>query len=42
MKKKILTVSLIVALAAILIVGGTMAYFTDTQVKDNTFTIGNV
>ena len=42
MKKKILTIALVVALAAILIVGGTMAFFTDTKVKDNVFTIGNV
>ncbi|MBQ7499821.1 MAG: hypothetical protein IJT91_02900, partial [Clostridia bacterium] len=42
MKKKVLTISLVVALAAILLVGGTMAFFTDTKAKDNTFTIGNV
>ena len=42
MKKKIFTIALVVALAAILIVGGTMAFFTDTKTKDNTFTIGDV
>lgn len=31
MKKKIMTISLVVALAAIAIVGGTLAYFTDTD-----------
>lgn len=42
MKKRIFTVSLVIALAAILLVGGTMAYFTDTKAKCNCFTIGNV
>ena len=42
MKKRIFTIALIAALAAILVVGGTMAFFTDTKTKDNTFTIGNV
>ena len=42
MKKKILAIVLCVAMLAIAIVGGTMAYFTDTDVKTNTFTTGNV
>lgn len=42
MKKKILTLSLVVALAATAIIGGTMAYFTDKDEKTNTFTMGNV
>ena len=43
MKKKIMTISLVVALAAIAIVGGTLAYFTDkTGTKTNTFAVGNV
>lgn len=43
MKKKIMTISLVVALAAIAIVGGTLAYFTDkTETKTNTFAVGNV
>lgn len=42
MKKKIMTISLVVALAAIAIVGGTLAYFTDTDEETNTFTMGNV
>ena len=42
MKKKILALSLCVVMLAIAIVGGTLAYFTDTDQKTNTFTVGNV
>lgn len=42
MKKKILAVSLCVVMLAIAIVGGTLAYFTDTKTATNTFTVGNV
>ena len=42
MKKKILTICLIVALAATAIIGGTLAYFTDTDAKENVFTSGKV
>lgn len=42
MKKKILTMCLVAALAATAIVGGTLAYFTDTDTKTNTFTMGDV
>ena len=42
MKKKILTLCLVVALAATAIVGGTLAYFTDTDKEVNTFTVGGV
>lgn len=42
MKKKILTICLIVALAATAIIGGTLAYFTDKDEATNTFTMGNV
>ncbi|MDD5980772.1 MAG: TasA family protein, partial [Clostridium sp.] len=42
MKKKILTICLIVALAATAIIGGTLAYFTDTKTATNTFTAGGV
>lgn len=42
MKKKILSMCLVVALLAIAIVGGTLAYFTDTDAQKNTFTTGNV
>ena len=40
--KKITTLSLVAALAATTIIGGTMAYFTDTDKKDNVFTSGKV
>lgn len=42
MKKKILAMMLCVAMLAIAIVGGTMAYFTDTDAETNTFVVGNV
>lgn len=42
MKKKIIAVCLIVAMAAIAVVGGTLAWFTDTDDADNVFTVGNV
>ena len=42
MKKKILTMCLVAALAATAIVGGTLAYFSDTDAQKNTFTTGNV
>ena len=42
MKKKILSMCLVVALLAIAIVGGTLAYFTDTDTETNVFTAGNI
>ena len=42
MKKKILALCLCVAMLAIAIVGGTLAYFTDTDTETNTFTVGNI
>ena len=43
MKKKIVALCLVVALAATAIIGGTLAYFTDTtEAKVNKFTVGNV
>ena len=42
MKKKIIALCLIVALAATAVIGGTLAYFTDTDEATNTFTMGNV
>lgn len=42
MKKKILAICLCVALAAVAIVGASLAYFTDTDKEVNTFTVGNV
>ena len=41
MKKKILAIVLCVAMLAIAIVGGTMAYFTDTEGVTNVMTTGN-
>ena len=42
MKKKILALCLVVALAATAVIGGTLAYFTDTDKADNVFTVGGV
>ena len=42
MKKKLTVIFLCVALAAIAIVGASLAYFTDTKSAKNTFTVGNV
>lgn len=41
MKKKILSIALVVAMVAV-IATGSLAYFTDTKTADNTFTVGNV
>ena len=42
MKKKLTAIFLCVALAAIAVVGASLAYFTDTDSAKNTFTVGNV
>lgn len=42
MKKKIIALCLVIALAATAVIGGTLAYFTDTDAKTNTFTAGGV
>ena len=42
MKKKIVTCSLVVALLVIGVIGASLAYFTDTDAKDNVFTTGKV
>ncbi|MGN1413014.1 MAG: TasA family protein [Anaerovoracaceae bacterium] len=43
MKKKILSICLVACLALTAVVGGTLAYFTDsTDAKVNEFTVGNV
>ena len=43
MKKKLTAVALIVCMLAIMLVGASLAYFTDeTQTAENTFTVGNV
>lgn len=42
MKKKIAALVLVIALAATAVIGGTLAYFTDTDQAENVFTAGNV
>ena len=42
MKKKLIALCLIVVLAAVAVVGGTLAYFTDTDAQTNVFTTGDV
>ena len=42
MKKKIVAFAMVFALAAVAVVGGSLAYFTDTDNKTNTFTAGGV
>ena len=42
MKKKILSLVLVVALAATAVIGGTLAYFTDTDDAHNAVVVGNV
>ena len=42
MKKKIMAICLCVALVAVAVVGASLAYFTDTDSAQNTFTVGNV
>jgi len=41
-KKKLVSLCLVLALAITAAIGGTMAYFTDSDAKTNTFTVGNV
>lgn len=42
MKKKILSICLVCCLVAVAAIGGTLAYFTDTDNETNTFTVGKV
>ncbi len=42
MKKKLTAVALVVCMLAIMLVGASLAYFTDTAEAENTFTMGNV
>lgn len=42
MKKKLTAVALIVCMLAIMLVGASLAYFTDEDEATNTFTVGNV
>ena len=41
-KRKLLTLALTLCMVAILAIGGTLAYFTDTDTKTNVFTVGNI
>ena len=41
-KRKIVLLASALCMVAILAIGGTLAYFTDTQAVENTFTVGNV
>ena len=41
-KKKVLALGMVACLAATAVVGGTLAYFTDTDDATNTFTVGGV
>ena len=41
-KRKILALALTIAMIAILAVGGSLAYFTDTETATNVFTVGDV
>ena len=41
-KRKILLLAAVLAMVAVLGIGGTLAYFTDTDDATNTFTVGNV
>lgn len=41
-KQKLISICAVVALSAVAVVGGTLAYFTDTDAKTNTFTVGDV
>lgn len=42
MKKKLTLVVTCIVLVAAMVIGGTLAYFTDTDDATNTFTVGNV
>lgn len=42
MKKKIISLCLVIALALTAVGGATLAYFTDNDRQDNNFTIGNI
>lgn len=42
MKKRMVTICLVVALVLTAVAGGTLAYFTDKDDATNTFTVGNV
>ena len=41
-KKKLLVVAMVLSMVAVLAIGGTLAYFTDTDEATNTFTVGHI
>ena len=41
-KKKLLTIAMVLSMVAILAIGGTIAYFTDTEAAKNVFTVGDI
>ena len=41
-KRKLLTLAMALCMVAILAIGGTLAYFTDTDAQTNVFAVGNV
>ena len=41
MKKKVIATSAVLGLAALVLGGGTLAYFTDSKEITNNFTVGN-
>lgn len=42
MRKKLVALSMAVLMLAVAVIGGTLAYFTDTDAKTNTFTVGKI
>ena len=42
MKKKITALCLAVVMLAVAVIGGTLAYFTDTDSRENVFTVGSI
>ena len=42
MKKKIITLCLVIAMLSVAVIGGTLAYFTDVDQATNEFTVGKV
>ena len=42
MKKKIITLCLVIAMLSVAVIGGTLAYFTDVEQATNEFTVGKV
>jgi alternate signal-mediated exported protein len=42
MRKKLIALAMAAMMLGVAVIGGTLAYFTDTETKDNVFTTGNV